>query len=228
MCVNKEVSLGTYILGTILSIVLFKSGDKYDKHIAIFSMVFISIQLSEFFMWSDQKCGIMNHYGTLLAEFILLFQPLSILILGYIYQTFNIDNNLLYLLIIVTALPILYQIIYRLKNTEKLCSKEMQTGHLEWDINLPSATTTIYMIFLFLPWLFLKNKLKGIIIFSVISVTYLLSLINFKNSQLSLFEQFESIWCFTATINPLVFLILNHYKGNINSLLKKNKINLNL
>ena len=39
MCHNKEVSLATYVLGCILSIVLFLNGDKYDKNIAIFAFV---------------------------------------------------------------------------------------------------------------------------------------------------------------------------------------------
>ena len=91
MCFNKESSISTFISGSILSLLLYLEGNKYDKMIAIFCFVFGIMQLSEFFMWLDQDCGNINHYGSILGDIALNFQPLSILLLGYYYNAFYVQ-----------------------------------------------------------------------------------------------------------------------------------------
>ena len=44
MCFSAEASIIAYILGTIASLYLLTGKDKYDKHIGLFSIVFIQIQ----------------------------------------------------------------------------------------------------------------------------------------------------------------------------------------
>jgi hypothetical protein len=91
----------------------------------------------------------------------------------------------------------------------KRCSKGKVNDHLNWDINSSAVTLCIYMGFLFIPWLFLKNKQKGIAIFLFILLTLILS--HFKTHKKT---DFKSFWCFTATLAPLLMIILN----NLNSL----------
>ena len=82
MCFSAEASLTAYILGSIASLYLLIKGDKYDKHIGLFSLTFIQIQLAEFLMWIDQDCNKnINHYATIFAEYILILQPLITVIL---------------------------------------------------------------------------------------------------------------------------------------------------
>ena len=47
MCYNKDISLEVYLTTCALSLILYLTGDKYDKHIALFSIVFIHMQLRE-------------------------------------------------------------------------------------------------------------------------------------------------------------------------------------
>ena len=54
MCFNKNSSIVSYFTASLLSVILFNYGDKIDKHIALFSLVFIQMQLVEYFMWKDQ------------------------------------------------------------------------------------------------------------------------------------------------------------------------------
>ena len=95
MCFSAKASLSAYILGTIGSLYLLINGDKYDKHIGLFSLTFVQMQLAEFFMWIDKDCNKnINHYATIFARYILFLQPLSIILGALLFKTTNISNNL--------------------------------------------------------------------------------------------------------------------------------------
>ena len=223
MCYNKETSLATYVLGVSLSIALFILGDNYDKHIAFFTFVFIQIQLCEYFMWSDQKCGKINHYATKCAKIALMLQPFSILIGAYLFKTTTINRNILILLILVSLAIIVIMLYSTITDKKKRCSKESvnpkDRGFLEWDFSTiikkwdisSSFVYIFYFVIMFLPWLFMKNKLKGILSFTIIMVTFIYSFYSLdreKDLRIEIFRQWESRWCFTASVYPVVFLLL--------------------
>ena len=95
MCYSAESSINNYGLGMLLSLGLYTLGNNYDKHFAFFIFVVIQMQLVEYFMWKDQKCGIMNKIATISANIILLLQPVSVLLGGYLFNTMNVSNSLL-------------------------------------------------------------------------------------------------------------------------------------
>ena len=80
MCYNKEISLAVYLTTSAVSLILYLIGDKYDKHIALFSIVFIHMQLVEYFMWSDQSCGKINHYATEAGYYLLFLHKPNLLV----------------------------------------------------------------------------------------------------------------------------------------------------
>ena len=214
MCHDKETSLKTYVIGVILSLCLFYNGDKYDKHIAIFSFVFIQMQLVEYFMWSDQDCGKINHYASISSHILLMLQPLAVLIPTFIFNTLLISKIYLYILLILLTLPLI-RIINMYKNMQKkLCSKEKETGHLEWEFingNTEDSPryTIVYLFILVFTWLFFKNKRKGIISTLIILISFVYSKFDINNISLS-FKQWESKWCFTGIIFPFIF-VMNKY-----------------
>ena len=216
MCHDKETSIKTYVIGVILSLCLFYKGDKYDKHIAIFSFVFIQIQLVEFFMWMDQDCGKINHYASISSHILLMLQPFAILIPAFIFNTLVIPKNYLYILLLLSTLPLIKVIMMYNNIQKKLCSKEEESGHLEWEFidgNTEDSPkyTVVYLCILLFTWLFLKNKKKGFISFLLILTSLIYSKFNINNLSLS-FKQWESKWCFIGVIYPLVF-ILYKYSG---------------
>ena len=179
----------------------------YDKHISIFCLVFLQIQLIEYFMWSDQNCGKLNHYSTIAAHILLMLQPISVILFGMIFETFNISRRNLTISLIILIIPLIIVIIKNIINKKQLCSKEKQTGYLEWYfVNGNSEKWSffyiIYFIGLIVPWIFLKNKFKGHLISFILLFTLTISKLNF--------EQWESIWCFIAVIIPSIFLLINN------------------
>ena len=208
MCFSPESSILAYTLGSIASLYLLINGDKYDKHIGLFSLIFIQIQLAEFFMWIDQDCKKnINHYASIFAEYILYLQPLSIIIGAIIFKTTNISNNLLYIFSLIFIISLINYSINVAYNKKKLCSKSINNGYLEWDIirKENSLFNYIYFIFMFLIWPFLKNE-KGIIvfIFGLISLLYGLN----ENYKFN-FAQWESKWCFFGVLLPFIIIIYN-------------------
>ena len=134
MCFSKESSMISYILGMILSTYLFLYGDRYEKMISIFCFTFIQMQLAEFLMWSDQACGEMNHFASIFTEFIIVFQPISILVGCLLYKTLWIPTEILILALSISILPLCMSIYFNIKNQKKLCSREIEkTGHLRWE-----------------------------------------------------------------------------------------------
>ena len=213
MCYNERSSIITYFSGMALSLFLFLKGNKFQKHIAIFTFVFIQMQLAEYFMWKDQKCSKTNHYATIYAHFVLLFQPISLLLAGLYLKTFNINKKYIYLGLIITAIPLIEIIHMYLNNTKQLCSLVEEEGYLEW--NFVNGKTEkwknyhkwIYGIFIFLPWIFIKDKFYGILSLVILLVTLLLSFNNDIPSKNN-FEQWESKWCYSTVVYPLIFVVL--------------------
>lgn len=208
MCFNKESSISTFISGSILSLLLYLEGDKYDKMIAIFCFVFGIMQLSEFFMWLDQDCGNINHYGSILGDIALNFQPLSILLLGYYYNAFYIPDFILIGLIFLCLIPLILKICKYLVSNKKLCSKEKESGHLKWDFaygienyNNNLYFSGLYFLVIIGSWGFLKDSIKGATFLILGSLSLIYSKLSFK--------EWESMWCFISNLAPLIFLILS-------------------
>ena len=98
MCVNAKTSITAFILGTIINIaVILYFKTNIITIICIMWEWVIMMQLSEFLIWKDQKCGKINKIGTDMALFFNLTQPLFVYILLFIIIIhFVIYNLLLY------------------------------------------------------------------------------------------------------------------------------------
>ena len=81
--------------------------------------------------------------------------------------------------------------------------KQYDANTEKWPIYYP----IIYMTYMFIPWLFFKNKFIGLLAFGLITGSFIFGKINTTNIHLN-FKQWESKWCILATIFPLIYLIL--------------------
>ncbi len=210
MCYNKDVSLDSFIVGIGLSLILYHYGDKYDKHISVFFIVIALMQLAEYFMWIDQNCGKINHYASLFAELIIYLQIVVVISAGYYFNTFTGFINKIISKYIIYACLFIWLLVNLSEKKRRFCSKETSTGHLKWDFKLgpikknASITHAMYYILLILPWLFLKDRFKGRLLFSIL----LLPLLYFRFN----FYHWESLWCLFSVYAPIVFLLLCKFK----------------
>ena len=211
MCFSAEASIIAYILGTIASLYLLTGKDKYDKHIGLFSIVFIQIQLAEFLMWNDQDCNMINHYATIYAQYILVIQQFVITLGAILFKTTIIPMKLLYILLAINIYSLVTSLYYIINNKRILCSKSINNGLLEWDIinKYKNRHYLLYFSYIFLIWPFFKNK-KGCITFTFLFVTLLFG-INDNNEFI--FAQWESKWCYIGVLLPILIICYNKIRS---------------
>lgn len=217
MCYNKESSLKIFLITLFASIFLFIRNYENDRLLAVIFIIVSLMQLAEYFMWTDQQCGLINNNATKFALIVLLIQPLFFLLSVYLYGNITISKKIiLYLLFVVLLLSSVityYTITY---NKNILCSKPRYVnGHLNWDIDkilktVPSIITTLFFILYFLSpliLLFLKSKIEGLIYILLYSITLLFSIYLNKGYGGS----WKSFWCYTVNYIPLLAILIGWY-----------------
>jgi len=215
MCWNKEVSLGSFIIISLVCIMLFKRNLPNDRLMAIFIMSYGSMQLAETIIWVgiEYNKPIINKIGTVLATLLLYLHPLG-LILGIRYDNFynNIKNNIVYkvffgigiLLFVIGIINTLYQ---GLNKHKYLSYVTQQSPHLMWDI--PKYLEPHYIIGLVFSIIVLcyvifpKNKIFALLILAFLSITCIYSIIS--SPKEIKYKIFKSYWCWIVAI--LSFLI---------------------
>lgn len=211
MCYSAESSINNYALGMLLSLGLYTLGNNYDKHFAFFIFVVIHIQLAEYFMWKDQKCGIMNKIATISANIILVLQAFSVLFGGYLFNTLNLSNSLILNISILYLLVGLLVVIYRFYNDKKKICSTSPDGYLVWFWNnhnffekslYREAFYFLYFLLLVIPWLYFKDFYLGFFIFLIISGSLLIHTF-YHNKK----NEWQSKWCYYTTSVILIYIL---------------------
>lgn len=207
MCYSAESSLSTFLVGSTSSLylLLFSNSPIY-KHAGLFFISVAFIQLLEYLMWTDQKCGIINDTVSRLIVPVLSLQPIAIFLGGYIFNTTVLNKNTLYYILLLLTIGLAHALYKKFSDKRSYCSKPNIDGALAWaymeehDFNSIS-TMLYYIIFLIAPFM-LKDKVKGMIILAAGLSTYLYS----RFPQIS---SHNSRWCFFSSYLPILFVILN-------------------
>ena len=204
MCFSKEVSLGTFIIGTIGSALLYSLNTKIDRILAITFFYVILMQLAEYILWNNLTCNLTNKITTLIAIILNATQPivLAMLVL-YNYNLPNKKNIIIY-----GVLYSLMMLIYSLQ-TNTLCTLKNNLNYLEWKWNNLNMFFIVYIFYsLYLCYILLSipyvwNKL---LIFLFI-LSHLLSIYIYWGTN-----AVGAIWCFFAAFFPILWYILRKIK----------------
>ena len=223
MCFNKEVSIASYIVSSTLSILLLLQPNKTKKHIGLYLLLVAQVQLMEYFMWLDQSCSNgLNHTASNTLHLLLLLQPMIICIGAIRYQTTTISNEILWLFVLLSIIPITYSDYLSIKYNRKLCSKQYMQGHLNWDFQGKPEPTTIfhnnylsifYLVGIFAPWFFIKDtQLKYtilVLLFGSLGISLLFNK-TYRKYTLSknIISTWESLWCFLGSIAPVIIYFI--------------------
>ena len=184
MCFNYKVSIFTFLIGVIFSILLIKYGNKKysleNKITGIFFIFISAIQFMDFLFWIDikNKFGI-NKITTILGPILNVCQPIILYLIKYYYfkpgvlslQNYNLPVaflNLLYLIYFI----VIY-INYLLN--EKLITST-KNNHLKWPW-IKYYNPYFYVILLAINIFYLFNFNYALLVFIV---TYLFFFISIK------------------------------------------------
>ena len=209
MCFNAPVSLGTFLLGFLFSIILILYGNpKYKKENIVFGIMFIFIsivQLMEYFLWIDinNKYGI-NYLMTLISPLIVIIQPFILYVIKFIYFNPELLTSTNLPLFIVNIIYFgIFLVNYITNFINKRLITKVENGHLNWPIkNLMGST--FYLILLLINIFYLTDMKYS---FIVAFFTYLFSLLSYNYFGYHIIE----MWCFFGAFLPLIIFFITRY-----------------
>jgi hypothetical protein len=211
MCFNYKVSLFTFIIGTVFSILLFKYGNKkykLENKVSGIFFIFISlIQFMDFLFWIDIK----NEYGinkitTIIGPILNICQPIILYLIKYLYYkpnllTFNNFN------LPVACLNLIYLIYFIIIYNNFLSNEKLITGtennHLKWPW-IKYSNSYFYLILFAINIFYLFNFKYALTLFII---TYFFLFISAKYFYYNAGE----LWCFFGSFIPLIMFYLSFF-----------------
>ena len=196
MCWNADISINTFLFG-IFAIVFIFLANTYTKYkqdtfknplMYLLLLEIASMQLIEFILWRNLKNEKINKLLTSIASYIIISQPLTIILM--------IQNKKILLPILICYL--LFSIIQRLF-ISKPAITTIKNGHLSWGwININDKIT----VFMLLSFYMLSSYFVNYVLFLFTIITLFISLFfYFKDNT------FGSMWCWSFNIFLLYCII---------------------
>lgn len=213
MCFNWQVSLLTFFIGIIFSILLiYKGNKKYINENIVTGIFFIFIsfiQFMEFIFWIDinNKIGI-NKIATILGPILNVCQPTILYLIKFFYYKLNIFKfNMIDLIVFsLNILYFIYFIIIYIKfiSTEKLVTTiTIENNHLRWPW-IKYSNLYFYLILLTINILYLFNFNYALFV-AILTIVFLL--ISIKYFKYNVGE----LWCFFGAFEPLIIYFSSFY-----------------
>ena len=217
MCFSANVSLFTFIIGIIGSILCISLGEIMDVVLGLFLGFVSFMQLIEYLLWKHQIC---DNYNKLLSIIGMILNHAQPIVLGIILLLVSKQNQYnKYIIFIIMFIYLIFCIFYSnlfLQNINNQCTiKDKKTKHLDWKWNVQEYGFFFYSIFLLsfiLLFIYGMPTLKqGIYLAFFILILYLTTLLFYYTKHVG------SMWCFYTAFVPIIYYILrNRYIKNIN------------
>ena len=207
MCFNSQVSLITFIIGSLGSIRLYNLGYKSE---AYFYAWVVFMQLIEYFLWKNQECNNINKNITNAGMFINHLEPI-ILWLSILYFNENklpsFVNAYMILYLILTYLYTKSLLKNKSKNNKLDCTTvtEESKPHLHWQWNYSKYFSIYYTYFIgALVLLSLYGLDKGFSNAIVLLLSFGISFYIYSNRK-----AVGAMWCFMAAFVPWILPFVN-------------------
>lgn len=206
MCFNYQVSILTFLIGFIFSILLIKYGNKKyyieNKITGIFFIFIALIQFMDFLFWIDikNKYGI-NKITTILGPILNICQPTIL----YLFKIFYYKPNILTIknlpVAILNMLYFIYFIIIYIKflKNEKLITS-VEHNHLKWPW-LKYFNPFFYLVLLAINIFYLFNIKYAVILFITVYLFLIISALYFN-------YHIGELWCFFGAFSPLIIFYI--------------------
>jgi hypothetical protein len=218
MCFNYKVSLLTFTVGTIFSILLMIYGNpvyRLENKASGLFLIFISlIQFMDFLFWIDidNKIGI-NKLTTIGGPILNVCQPTILYLIKLFYYKPNIlslQNYSLPIAVLNVAYFIYFITVYvRFLLNDKLVTST-QDGHLKWPW-LKYTNPYSYLLLFAINIFYLFNFTYSIVLFSVLYFFLYISKKYFKYSA-------GELWCFFGAFVPLIMFFLSFHIDKLDNL----------
>lgn len=210
MCVNKEVSIGAFIICSVSCLYLYKRNHINDRWIAVLFFYFGLMQFLEYLMWIDQECSGLNQSATNMAYIHNILQPIISLCIAFFYAKGKLPSYLyiVFIIYLVYSLPKIMEM-----KKEGQCSLPCKTGNLglSWEYTNTVNSEYVWGIFclgISLPLLTMKKN--GGVYTSIIMILYTIAcFISTERCPNAAVPSSGSWWCMMASLVPLIAIKLN-------------------
>jgi hypothetical protein len=202
MCWNKETSLISFILGTVINVgVLLYMKKEEITIICIIWQFILLMQLAEYFIWLDPNCGKTNEKGTKAALILNLLQPIFVFMV--LINKFTGSSLMKIASSIIIFIYISYMMLKLNEYQNYTCvTKVDKCSHLNFQWwNDFSGGGMIYLITLISIIFLLYRPLKPAIFVS----SYILLMLLISQKFYSCGQ--PSTWCWLVVPMPLFLLI---------------------
>jgi hypothetical protein len=194
MCWNAEVSLNTFIYGTISAIIVLSLNKIPIRTILLVYTVSL-IQLMEYFTWKNINNNELIHYLSITGAFILLLQVLLIT-----------NNNLknkeqLFSYIFIFILTIIA--FYHNFENKKFHMEKGENGHLKWlwaDLPIPLLISGLLL------WIYPPIRNKNYISTLFIIITLTISFYYYYK-----YKTWGSMWCYIGNSFWILLIMKSIY-----------------
>ena len=206
MCFNYKVSLFTFALGTIFSILLITNGNKKyaieNKTSGVFFLFISAIQFMDFLFWIDlkNKYGI-NRITSILGPILNVCQPTIMYIIKYIFYKPDFKSITD---IVMAATNLSYFLYFIVIYINYLSNEKMMTtiehGHLKWPW-IKYANPVFYLVLFAINIFYLFNFKYALFLFMI---TYFFLYFSRKYFYYNTGE----LWCFFGAFIPLIMYFI--------------------
>jgi len=203
MCFNPEVSLATFSIGIIFSILSWSLGKASDKIVGGF-LGFVSLmQGIEFLLWNHQKCDSTNKELSVAGMWLNHLQPIVLGVLVLWLSNRAENKGWIWLIIGLYLLMIIpYSLQFQDKMDLQCTTKHEGDPHLIWNWNYMPNTDFVYSMFLLavmsISLLGMPGNGRGVVFACVSFFTY-------TTSKLLYPRENGSIWCFYIAFIPMIY-----------------------
>jgi len=200
MCVNKQTSLISFIIGIVVSIYMYcYEKNSTLKMIALCWIWVTFMQLFEYFIWSNQTCNNTNKHSTKLAFLFNITQPIVVFLL-----LMNITNSSKYLASTIIFIYIML-ILYFLNTSDYNClikNKNCSGLTYKWWTDFKYGGLLYVCTLITIILLLVKPIKLAIIIASYILISLLISMFIYSCNV-------ASMWCLLVISFPIFLMIIN-------------------
>ncbi len=202
MCWNATVSLNTFLFSNFVLLLIYYNNTYTQYKIKEFDNVwlyvlfesFILMQLIEFFIWRNLNNKFYNNVFSILANILLIFQPITSMML---LSDHTIRNTLLSSYLLLTIPFALYNFA-----TKYIHSEKSKNGHLMWHFVDESM---MILILIWSVWLFFslfsfvyEQKFIGGILFWAMALIF--SYYNYIKD-----DTVGSMWCWAINLTMIYY-----------------------
>lgn len=195
MCWNWQVSVGTWLIAVVASLVLLRRRRPNDLTLALVLLTYSSIQFWEFLLWIDQDCGSVNRFATYAVYLALYAHALAFGVGIYLEQGKWLP------LVIGLGFMVVAGVLFSRQTWT--CSRPKEAcRHLTWGFS------TNYYVFVFftcmiLAFVYIRPLRLSVSVFGMFFLSWILPKLLVPRSGV------DSMWCFIAALAGPIFIVLN-------------------